>query len=161
MPRRYARLKSQKHEVTWSNLSQNASTVQKIPVIKGVEPGDATNATDAVIGNNVRSVYFEFHFNEQETGGVNVIHWAFVKEPFSSNISNPNVYNQTDKRFIMKRGMEMLPPNVSTVFKRVFVVKIPRVYNRVGDTDQYTFQYIASTTQQINACGFAIWKEYS
>ncbi len=59
----------------------------------------------------------------------------------------------------MKRGMEMLPTNVATVFKRIFVVKIPRVYNRVGDTDQYTFQYIASSSQTINACGIAIYKE--
>ncbi len=161
MPRRYARLKSQKHEITWSNLGQNASTVVKVPIIKGVVAGSTTADTDAVIGNNVRSVYFEFHFSPAQTGNVNVIHWQFVKEPFSSNISNPNTYNQVDKRFIMKRGMEMLVENVSTVFKRVFVVKIPRVYNRIGDLDQYTFQYIASSAQTINACGFAIWKEHS
>ncbi len=158
---RFARRKSQKHEITWSNLSQNAATVVKIPIIKGVDPGSATADTDVVIGNNVRSVYFEFHFSPESTTTAKVIHWQFVKEPFSSNISNPNTYNQTDKRFIMKRGMEMLVRDQGTVFKRIFVVKVPRIYQRVGDTDQYTFQYICSSSETINACGFVIFKENS
>ncbi len=155
------RIQSKKHEVTWSNLGQNASTVQKIPIVKGTDPGTVTADVDVAIGNHVKSVYFEFHFSAASTGNANVIHWAFVKEPFTTNISNPNTYNQTDRRFIMKRGMEMLPVNVSTVFKRIFVVKIPKVYQRVGDLDQYTFQYIASSTETINACGISIYKSYS
>ncbi len=161
MPRRGPRLKSQKHEITWSNLSQDASAIQRVPIIKGVEAGNVTASDEVTIGNNVRSIYFEFHFSAAQTGNVNVIHWSFVKEPFTTNISGPNLYNQKDKRFIMKRGMEMLPTAVSTVFKRIIPIKIPRVYQRVGDTDQYTFQYVATSTQQINACGIAIYKEYS
>ncbi len=133
--------------------------MQKIAIIKGTEPGNVTADTEVAIGNRVTSVFFEFHFSAAQTGNVNVVHWAFVKEPFTTDITAPNLYNQKDRRFIMKRGMEMLPVNVATVFKRVLVMKIPRIYHRVGDLDQYTFQYIASSTQTINACGFAVYKE--
>ncbi len=153
---------SQKHEVTWSSIGQNAGTAAiKIIIATGEPAGSVTTSTasDCTIGSTISYVYFEFHFSAAETGNVNVIHWQFLKEPFNTNPTAPNLYNQNNKRFVLKRGMEMLPVNVATVFKRIFVVKIPRRIRRMGQNDQLTFQYQSSSTQLINACDFAIFKE--
>ncbi len=153
-------VKSTKHEITWSNLGQDAATsAVVIDLAIGVEPPDKNLGSEVSIGAKVRTIYFEFHFSAAQTGNVNVIHWIIGKEPFNTNISNPTVYQQTDRRFIFKRGMEMLPANVATVYKRIFVVRIPPKFNRIGDADKIFLKYQASSTQTINACGIAIYKE--
>ncbi len=163
MPRRnFLRpIHTNKHENTWSNLGQNASTVQEIVIASGVDQANKDSATEVEIGSHVKSIYFEFHFSPAQTGNVNVIHWTIRKLPFATTATIPSLYFQVDRRFIFKRGMEMLPTNVSTVFKRIFVVKIPRGASRMGDGDKLVLQYIASSTQTINACGIAIYKEIS
>ncbi len=163
MGRNYLRpINTQKHEITWSNLGQDAGTAAiKVVLALGKAAGvvTTTTASDITIGSHIKSIYFEFHFSAAQTGNANVIHWQILKEPQDKNPTAPNLYNQSDKRFVFKRGMEMLPTNVSTVFKRVFVTRIPKGYARIGDFDKLTFQYQASSTQTINACGFAIYKE--
>ncbi len=150
---------TQKQENTWSNISQNAGTAPiTIVLALGVDQADVSSATEVAIGTTIRSIYLEFHFSAAETGNVNVIHWTVRKLPFSTADTNPNTYNQPDKRFIFKRGMEMLPVNVSTVFKRILVVRIPPRFSRIGEADQLIFTYQASSTQLINACGFSILK---
>ncbi len=153
-------VKSDKHEVTWSNLSQNASTVQTVALAVGTQSASKDDSTEVETGAHVYGIYFEFHFSAAETGNANVIHWKIEYNPSDKTMSNPNVYYQTDRAYTMKRGMEMLPVNVSTVFKRIFVVKIPRKYSRLVESDTIRFRYIASSTQQINACGIAIYKEF-
>ncbi len=56
--------------------------------------------------------------------------------------------------------MEMLPKDASTVFKRIFVVKVPRKFQRMAQNMNIEFRYIATSTEAINACGIAIYKEY-
>ncbi len=151
---------SRKHEITWSNLGQDAgSTATVIDLAIGVEPPDKNLGSEVLIGSKVRNIYFEFHFSADSVAAVNVIHWTIGKEPFNTNLSNPNTYQQADRRFIFKRGMEMLPKDVSTVFKRIFVVRIPPKFNRIGDSDKLFFKYQAAITNTINACGIAIYKE--
>ncbi len=153
---------SVKHEVVWSNLGQNAvSPGISIEIIKGVVPANVNLSTEVEIGSTVKWVYIEMHFSAAQTGNVNVIHWAISKEPFGTAISDPATYFQTDRRFILKRGMEMIPVNVATVFKRIFVVRIPPRMRRIGEADKIVLQYTASSTQTINACGFAIYKSFN
>ncbi len=152
---------SEKHEITWSNLLQNASTVQDIVLAEGLAPVSVNAANEVTAGSTINSIYFEFHFSAASTGAPNVIHWTIHKQPFGTSANNPNVYFGQDKRFIFKRGMEMLPVNVSTVFKRIFVVKIPPRFRRMGKNDRLTFSYISSASETINACGIAIYKRYS
>jgi len=127
----------------------------------GVEPPDKNLASEVSIGSTVGSIYFEFHFSAQVTTNPKVIHWTIGKEPFNSNVSSPSTYNTVDRRFIFKRGMEMLPADQSTVFKRIFVVRIPPRFKRIGDTDKLFLRYICSSTETINACGIAIYKEFN
>ncbi len=53
----------------------------------------------------------------------------------------------------------MLPKDVATVFKRVFVLKIPKVYQRIKDGQKLTFEYVASSTETTNLCGVFVYKE--
>ncbi len=149
---------SDKHELTWSNLGQNASTVQDILLSTAVQPASQNLATEVGIGSQIKWIYFEFHFSAAQTGNANVIHWTVHQLRTGQTVANPNSYNAAEKSQIIKRGMEMLPTNVSTVFKRIFTVKIPRTMQRQRNNQDLVFSYIASSTQTINACGIAIYK---
>ncbi len=155
----YRGKKSEKHEFTWSNLGQNASTTQILTLSTAVQPNVKNAANEVAIGSEIRYLYFEFHFSAAQTGNVNVIHWKIDIVPTGMTMSVPSLYYQTDRRFTLKRGMEMLPVNVSTVFKRIFVVPIPKKYRRQSDDQAIQLSYVASSAQTINACGFAIYKE--
>lgn len=155
-----APITSDKHEVTWSNLGEDAGTSAKTVNLSNCVQMNAKNAsTEVVIGAHVRAIYLEFHFSPAQTGNANVIHWRVEVLPSGLTGSNPNTYYQTDRRFTLKRGMEMLPVNVATVFKRIILVRIPRKYQRQSEGQIIRFRYQASSTQTINACGFAIYKE--
>ena len=152
-------IKSEKEELTWSNLSQNASTLQSIVISEAVN--SPTTAGQVEIGDTINYVFFEVNIAAQETGVAKVVHWCVSKDASGLiGAINPITYDPAFKKFILHRGMEMLPNAVSTVFKRIFVVKIPRVYKRQGESDKIRFNYICSSTEQINNCGFAIFKHF-
>ncbi len=153
-------IKSDKHEITWSNLDQNASSVVNIALVIPVASADKDTATECEIGSHVKSIYFEFHFSANTITSPKVIHWKFFVQAGGETISVPSLYYQTDRSRISKRGMEMLPKDASTVFKRIFVVKVPRHQQRITATSFMTFKYICSSAETINACGIAIYKEY-
>ncbi len=150
---------SEKHEVTWSNLAQDASSTQTINICNPVNPTVKDGPTEVLIGSSIRSVYFEFHFSAQTTTNPKVIHWIILQERIGQTTSAPSLYDQPEKSQIFKRGMEMLPADKSTVFKRIFVVKIPRFMQRQKENSDIRLEYIATSAESINACGFAIYKE--
>ncbi len=153
---------SEKHESTWSNLIQDASSAQAIPLITGVGRDEiGTNPEFCKVGSQVTSIYLEFHFsNQDDTNPVpNVIHWVIECARDGLSMGAPNVYNQDSKSFVIKRGMEMLPKDTSTVYKRIIVVKIPKIYQRVKLNSITRLRYIASASQVINTCGIIIFKE--
>ncbi len=155
-----APIKTDKHEQTWSNLAQNASTQQSIRIIDGVLPSAKNTATECEVGSRVNWVYFEFHFSPEATTTAKVIHWDIDFVPAGTgSFPNANTYYTTQRAEIIKRGMEMLPRDQGTVFKRIFVVKIPKKFRRITDAVQMNFRYICSSTETINACGIAIYKE--
>ncbi len=160
--RMQAPIQSDKHETTWSNLGQDAGTAKiSILLAKAVQPSAKDNATEYGIGSKVKGFYLEFHFSPAQTANANVIHWVVTQIRTGQSASNPNTYYQTDRSQILKRGMEMLPTNVSTVFKRIMFVRIPPFMQRMKENQEFYFVYQASSTQTINACGFAISKEIS
>ncbi len=159
-------VKTEKHEITWSNLAQNASTLQVINLITAVQtPATATNVE---IGSTVRSIYLETNLNGVDnSSAAQVFHWAVLKSPAGDPTfdTDPATYNTSRKRFILKRGMEMLPDiplgsggTVQT--KRIFVVRIPPRMRRFGDGDQLQLVYKSTSASGINYCGIGIYKEY-
>ncbi len=151
--------KREKHEITWSNLAQNASTVQEITMFTVVQVADKNSATEVAVGSHTRGIYFEFHFSPQVVTNPKVIHWTIEYIPVGRTLSSPATYNNNTKSYIFKRGMEMLPADQATVFKRIFLVVIPKIYQRAKQGDAIKFRYISSSTETINACGIAIYKE--
>ncbi len=160
---------SVKHEITWSNLSQNASTVQNILLVKGVDNPVATTASDVHVGASVKWIYIEFNLNGVDNSGVvQIFHWLIFKNPQNKYITSdtdPATYNQDYRRQILKRGMEMLPEipigsggTVQT--KRIFTVKLPRGFLRIGQDDAINLRYKSTSTSGINFCGIAIYKEF-
>ncbi len=163
-------INSQKHENTWSFLGQNASTIQSIVLIKGVERGGIGTVTpeEVQIGAKVTSIYLETNLNGVDNSGTaQIFHWAVFKNPNNQIATmDPATYNDQFKSKILKRGMEMLPEiplgsggTVQT--KRIFVVKIPRGMQRFGDNDRLQLNYKSTSASGINFCGISIFKEYT
>ncbi len=156
---RYAKVKSVKHEVTWSNLAQNASTTQNITLVDGVAVADATSATDVIMGHGVKFLYLEFHFSAENIASPKVIHWVVEVIKGGQTTGNPNVYDLPYRAQIIQRGMEMLPRELGTVFKRIIAVRVPKHMQRITEETLIRFRYISSSTETINACGIGIYKE--
>ncbi len=151
--------KTDKHEITWSNLAQNASTVQSITLSIAVPSADKNAATEVEIGSRISSIYFEFHFSAQVVTNPKVIHWIIIGVKPGETVNSPAVYYQNDRAIIFKRGMEMLPADQATVYKRIFVARVPKKFLRQTAAFQFQLRYISSSTETINACGIAIYKE--
>lgn len=56
--------------------------------------------------------------------------------------------------------MEMLPKDVGTTIKRIGVVKVPRGFQRMADTDQIQFKYVATSAETVNVCGNFIFRHF-
>ncbi len=153
-----------KHEVTWSFLVHNASVKQTVDLVDGIEA--PVSASGVQIGSIVKSVFFEFNLNGVDnSGSAQVFHWYVMKVPASLATPNPTSYNSDQKKFILHRGMEMLPAIIAgsggTIqTKRVFVVKIPPRLRRFDDGDKLQFVYQSTSASNINFCGIAIYKEF-
>ncbi len=159
-------VKSEKHETTWSNLGENASTVKNVKLIV-TAAGEPTTGNQVETGSTVRSVYVEMNLNGVDNSGtVQVFHWMIYKSPSGVfAIQDPTTYDDKRKRHTLKRGMEMLPEipigsggTVQT--KRIFVVKIPKGYSRWGEGDELVLSYKSTSSSGVNFCGISIFKEF-
>ncbi len=157
--RSLAIVKRDKHEVTWSNLSQNASTKQQIVLANTVDVGAKDGPTECAVGSHIKGLYLEFHFNAEDISNPKVIHWSLEVLPPGQVGTIPSSYYLDQRSFIIQRGMEMLPKDTGTVFKRIIFVKMPKLYQRRKQGDFIVFNYICTSTQVINACGICIYKE--
>ncbi len=151
-------VKSEKEEITWSNLAQNNSTTTEIVIAIGTD--NPTTASQVEIGDTVKSVFFEFNIAAETITNPKVLHWLVEKIPSLGTGNDPSIYDAVNKKQILHRGMEMLPKDVATVFKRIFVVKIPPRLRRIGDGDKIVYRYKTSSTETINNCGIAIYKHF-
>ncbi len=156
-----APIKTDKHELTWSNLAADIGTATLvINLAKGVPPADKNAATECEIGARINSIYVEFNVAAETITNPKILHWAVQGGSEGSTKENPTTYYQSNRSFILKRGMEMLPKDVSTVYKRIFVVKIPKKLQRQTADSFIDILFRASSTESINLCGFAIYKEF-
>ncbi len=151
--------KSDKHEVSWSNLNQNAAGAQVQTLALAVPVADKDTLTEVAVGSHVRGVYIEFQFSAETITNTKIIHWQVGVAVTGQTISVPSLYYQNDRSQILKRGMEMLPKDVSTVIKRIIFVSIPPKFQRFAEGNVLFLSYIASSSETINACGFGIYKE--
>ncbi len=158
-------VKTEKHETSWTNLAQDATTTQIITLITA-QAGEPVIPTDIETGSTVRWIFLEFNLNGVDNSGTaQVFHWVVYKSPQGAIVVDPILYDTINKKHILKRGMEMLPQiplgsggTVQT--KRVFTVKIPRGLSRFGEQDQLRLAYKSTSASGINFCGIAIFKEF-
>ena len=120
---------------------------------------DKNTSTEVAIGSHIKWIFVEINMSAETITEIKQVHWAIRYIPSGQVSSGPNQLFGTDRAFVLKRGMEMLPKDVSTVFKRVFTVKIPRKYVRQTDNGSFVFEYTASSSNTMNACGIFIYKE--
>ncbi len=143
---------SEKKENTLSSLATDfgSATIQ-LDILEAVQ--DPTGIAEIEIGTTVRYIFFELNIAAETITNPKILHWAVVKEPFgTAQPVAPTTVDGIAKRFILKRGMEMLPKDVSTVFKRIFVVRIPPRLRRMGDSDKLVINFRATSTESINVC---------
>ncbi len=150
---------SEKVEVSWSNLAQDASAAKSVLLALAKKVPTATS-TDVKTGTTIKWLYFEFNVNAETLTTTKIFHWLIEKNPFGQGASTPSAYNADNKRFVIKRGMEMLVKDNQSLIKRIFVVPIPKKMQRMGDNDSWNFRYIVSSTQTINTCGIVIYRKY-
>ncbi len=157
--RNFSITKSDKHELAWSQLAEDATTNKQIVLAQTVDVGAKTGPTDCAVGSHVKGIYLEFHFSANIVTNPKVIHWTVeVLQPGMTGTTS-STYYQDKRSFIIQRGMEMLPKDLGTVFKRIIFVKIPKLYQRRKQGDFIVFRYISTSAELINACGIAIYKE--
>ncbi len=147
-------VKTEKTEITWTDLAADfgAANINKTIAIPG------TNNLE--IGDTIRWVYFELNMAAETVTAPNVLHWQVIKLRTGQSVTNVTLYDQANKAQVLKRGMEMLPKDVSTVYKRTFVVRLPRSIRRFRDGDSLVLSFRALLTNSINSCGFAIFRAF-
>ncbi len=149
----------EKHEITFTQLAVDASSEQSVTLATAVDASSKNLANEVLVGSRITRLYVELNIAAQTITNPKVLHWLIFKSPFGATIPPPSSYNNTSKRFIIQRGMEMLPSDVGTVFKRILSIKIPKRYQRMGDGDFLVFKFISTLAETVNVCGFFVYKE--
>ncbi len=126
--------------------------------MKGQTPLNVSAANECVLGSKIPWIYVEVNFSKEAITTTTIVHWLIARKPADNAIMVADVYYDPDKRFIIKRGMEMLPKDVNHVVKRIIPVKVPKGMQRIGRDDNWVFKYVSSNTNTLNTCGFAIIK---
>ncbi len=157
--RRFAPLQSDKHEITWSFLAQDASAQQSITFVDVVQPASKNTAVENGIGSKIKWIYIEMNISAEVITNPKVFHWTVEAFDSGSTVGASNTYYQENRSNVLKRGMEMLPKDLGTVFKRIFIVPIPPKWQRCRNNMGLSLRYIVSSAEAINMCGFAIYKE--
>jgi len=161
---RFSRIRpvnSLKHEIIFTNIGIDASAIQRTVLADAVKPASVNLVSEIETGSVVNSVYVEINVSALETGVTKTVNWKIQKITGNVAPSSPALGSQVDQKRILKRGMEMLPVAVATIFKRTFVVRLPRNLRRFGIGDKLELVWIASSTETINFCGIAIYKHYT
>ncbi len=156
--RRLMPIKSEKEEISFTNLGTNASAVQTINIANATD--SPTTAGQVEIGDTINWVFFELNFSAEDITNTKIIHWCIWKNPQASLSLSPSSYDTTSKRWILKRGMEMVPKDVNTIIKRIGVVLLPKGFRRMADSDAIQLKYVASSAETINVCGIFIFKHF-
>ncbi len=151
--------KSDKHEQTFTDLAIDAGTTVNKNIYTTVDVGAKAANNEVAVGSHVKWVYCEINFSAETITNPKTVHWTIRIVPPGQIPSIPSTMYGNDRAFVLKRGMEMLPKDVSTVYKRIFVVNIPRSYQRCKQAQLLEFEYVCSSTQTINVCGIFIYKE--
>ncbi len=88
-----------------------------------------------------------------------ILHWQVIITRAGQTIGAATSYYQAERSQIIKRGMEMLPKDVGTVYKRIFFAPLPKGSTRMRENSEIIIRFQTTSAETINFCGFAIYKE--
>ncbi len=151
-------VKSEKTETTFSHLQQDSSGVQNVVLSTAIQNPNSANEVD--IGATIKWIFFEVNLGAETITNPKIVHWIIWKNPQGALTQTPSSPDPTTKRWIVKRGMEMLPKNVSTVTKRIGSVRVPKWMQRMAEGDIWTFSYIVTSAKTVNVCGIFIYRTF-
>ncbi len=151
---------SDKHEVAWADFGADYSAPTDKLLIDPVLPGAVSASTEVGIGSRVMGIYLEFQVSASAAAIITMIDWYVHFKRTGQTLTSPGLFYQTDRSQILKRGKEMIPADVNTVIKRIIYVRIPRTFQRMQADKKFFISFRSTTSQVINSCGFAIYKEY-
>ncbi len=151
--------KTDKHEVTFTRLAADESTTQNVNIATAVPVGDKDASNEVAVGSHVKWVYCELNFSAETTTAVKTVHWTIRMVMPGMSPSIPTQFYAIDRSYILKRGMEMLVREQATLIKRIFVVRIPKIYQRMKEGQKLEFEYVASSSNTQNTCGVFIYRE--
>ncbi len=155
-------IKTDKHEVVWTTLSQDLAPAVATRLAIGVPSADKDAADEVEVGSHIKFIYLEFMLNAEVITNSKVVDWIVIMRPqnVTSAAQTPTLFYQNGRNLILKRGREMLPKSNTTTYKRIVGVRIPRKYQRIGEGDTINISFGSSSSEAINLCGFAIYKEF-
>ncbi len=152
--------KTDKHEVTFTRLvADESSPGANINILTAVQVADKDASTEVSVGSHVKWVFVELNFSAEGTAVTKTVQWTIRMVMPGQTASLPTQFYAIDRSYVLKRGMEMLVKDTSTLIKRVFVVKIPRIYQRMKEGQVLELEYISSSTNTQNTCGVFIYRE--
>ncbi len=148
-----------KHEVPFTHLVADASTTLNDILATVVQPSAKNLGTEVGVGSRVNGVYVEFNIAAENITSPKIVHWQVILTRAGQTIGAASTYYNAERSQILKRGMEMLPKDVGTVYKRIIFAPLPKGSTRMRENSEIILRFQSSSTETVNICGFAIYKE--
>ncbi len=156
---------SQKHYVQFPITQITTGSALAIVLVQGVESTIANAATEVVEGSIVKAVYIELWLQNQGNLGESIV--TVVKNPL--NNTGPTfaemgaLFTYTNKKnvFFTHQGLTANDAiSGPTIVLRNWI-KIPKSKQRIGLGDIISLNIANVSSNDLNRCGFATYKEYS
>ncbi len=160
-----APIHSQKHYVQFPIDEVGMGTAQSITLIHGVESTVANLANEVTEGSVVKAIYFELWLHNQGNLGESIV--TLSKNPLNNtgptftNLANLYTYENKKNILFTHQGLTSNDGVSGPVVVHKGWERIPKSKQRFGLGDTLTINISNTSSNGLNRCGFATYKEYS
>ncbi len=160
-----APIHSQKHYVQFPISQITTATAIAITLAHGVESTLANLASEVVEGSLLKAVYFELWLQNQGNLGESIV--TLSKNPLNNTgpsfVNHGNLFAYENKKNILwtHQGLTSNDGVSGPVCVHKGWEKIPKSKQRFGLGDTLTVNISNVSSNSLNRCGFALYKEYS
>ena len=158
-------IQSQKHYVQFTVSPITTATTENIRLVDAVESTTANASTEVSEGSIIKAIYIELWLQNDGADSAQIV--TVTKD--SQNTSGPTYaqmgalfsYNNKKNILFTHQG---LGSNDAISGPQVVLrqwIKIPKGKQRFGLNDRIHLSIANVSSQDLNRCGFAIYKEYS
>ncbi len=159
-----APINSTKHYVQVTLSSVSGVGVDNQVLVDGVNVTGANLAHEVIEGAEIKAVYVEFWLqNSASTLGSFTV--ALLKTVGSQGLPSSgeilDLFTYEGKKNVLYTSQGLSPGNTTALIPVIRQwVKIPKGKRRFGLGDRLCFSIRNNTTDDLNYCGFAVYKEY-